>query len=225
MEDHQVIHYLANRLRPFGIRPHCAQPMQIEWIDGVGFLDGKRLGAVLRFYQAEWLTDLPRSAGWRYYFRGARTPILNPGRAILSESKRFPLVWSDLSSTRLATWRRLLPACADPRHVPWRQDDGWLLKTALCNTGDTVSVRSMMTLAKWAKVERSVRWLPEGWVAQRRFEPLPIATPLGNVYPCIGVYTVDGRACGAYARLSRTPVVDYRAVDVALLIEGGEPCR
>jgi glutathionylspermidine synthase len=221
MEDFQVVHYLASRLRQMGIRAHCSQPRQIEWMDGAAFLGGNRLGAVLRFYQAEWLTNLPRSTRWWNYFRATRTPVYNPGTCVLIESKRFPLVWDDLSSTQLTTWRRLLPACADPREVPWRTDDSWLLKTAFCNTGDTVSARSLMTPARWANVARSARWFPGQWIAQMRFEPLPLATPLGDVFPCIGVYTIDGRACGAYARISHGPIVDYAAIDVALLIEEG----
>jgi glutathionylspermidine synthase len=219
IEDHEVISYLAKRLVQMGVQAHCSQPNQIQWIDGVAFLGGRRLGAVVRFYQSEWLANLPRSTQWWNYFRGSRTPILNPGTCVSVESKRFPLVWDDLSSTGLATWRQLLPACADPREVPWRNDDTWLLKTSLCNTGDTVSVRSLMTPARWANVERSARWFPGEWIAQRRFEPLPLATPLGEAYPCIGVYTIDGRVCGAYTRLSYRPIVDYAAVDVALLIE------
>jgi hypothetical protein len=39
------------------------------------------------------------------------------------------------------------------------------------------------------------------------------------MYPCIGVYTIGGRACGIYGRLSRNPVVTYTAADVAVLIE------
>jgi glutathionylspermidine synthase len=119
----------------------------------------------------------------------------------------------------LSTWRQLLPASADPRHVAWHADDSWLLKTALCNTGDTVSVRALMTAANWGKAARSARFFPNSWVAQRRFEAIPLETPLGPLYPCIGVYTVDGRACGVYARFSRGPVVDYAAIDVPLLIE------
>src|SRR5438552_3857894 len=57
------------------------------------------------------------------------------------------------------------------------------------------------------------------WVAQRRFDTLPVETSMGAMYPCVGVYTLNGRACGAYARLARTEVVDFSAVDVALLVE------
>src|SRR6185369_11870004 len=202
MEDHQVIRYLAKRLQQLGVVTHCLQPAQIDWSSGVAFFQRKELGALVRFYQAEWLTKLPRAARWRHYFRGARTPIFNPGSCITIESKRFPLTWDALSSTRLPTWRRLLPRSADPREVGWEADDAWLLKTALCNTGDTVSARALMKPALWAKAARSARWFPGDWIAQQRFEPVPLATPLGAVFPCIGVYTVAGRACGAYARLS-----------------------
>ena len=39
---------------------------------------------------------------------------------------------------------------------------------------------------------------------------------------CVGIYTVNGRAAGAYARLSEKPVIDFAAVDVALLLEDNE---
>jgi len=82
-----------------------------------------------------------------------------------------------------------------------------------------VSIKGLMTNGAWANVARSARWFPRRWVAQRRFEAIALDTPLGAVYPCIGVYTVAGRACGAYARVSYGPVVDYAAIDIALLIE------
>jgi len=38
----------------------------------------------------------------------------------------------------------------------------------------------------------------------------------------VGVYTVNGEAAGAYARLSEKPVIDYAAVDIPLLIDQNE---
>jgi hypothetical protein len=55
-------------------------------------LNSARLGAVLRFYQAEWLSKLPRSLRWRNYVRGARTPVLNPGTC----EQALPLSLEDL---------------------------------------------------------------------------------------------------------------------------------
>jgi hypothetical protein len=89
----------------------------------------------------------------------------------------------------------------------------------MCNTGDDVVLRPASDVRRWKKIAREVRWFPGRWMAQRRFDTKPIATPMGRMFPCVGVYTIDGRACGAYGRLSRTPLIDYSAVDVPLLIE------
>ncbi len=63
-------------------------------------------------------------------------------------------------------------------------------------------------------------WLrPHRWVAQRCFQPVALETPTGPMYPCIGVYTVNGKAAGVYARVAPRPVIDFVAIDVALLVE------
>jgi hypothetical protein len=177
----------------------------------------------VRFYQGEWLARLPRRTGWERLFRGGWTPVVNPGSAVVVESKRFPLVW-DALRTRLPTWRMLLPETRDPRDAPWRADDddggggGWLLKSAFCNTGDQVCAPGWVDVRHWRSAAREARWFPWNWAAQRRFDAVPLETPDGPMFPCLGVYTVNGRAAGIYGRLSRGPVVDYAAVDVAVLL-------
>ena len=222
MEDHQVISFLAARLRGRGCAAHLAKPEQIRWHNGQAHLDAAwhrgPLQAIVRFYQAEWLARLPREAEWRYLFRGGKTPVANPALAVISESKRFPLVWDSIS-TGLPTWRALLPESHDPRDVAWSRDDGWLVKSAMCNTGDTVGIRSLMSPNQWRQTRLSVWLSPAKWVAQRRFDSVPVSTPVGPRHVCAGVYTVNGRAVGAYARLSEKPLIDFAAVDVALLIE------
>src|SRR5579872_5510173 len=97
MEDHQVIAFLAARLRERGCRPHLAKPEQICWRDGIAHLDTAwhrgRLDVIVRFYQAEWFSRLPEESGWSFFFRGGRTRVANPMLSVISESKRFPLVW------------------------------------------------------------------------------------------------------------------------------------
>jgi glutathionylspermidine synthase len=222
MEDQQIIAYMSRLLRTRGCATRLAHPAQIIWRNGKAAIASgnayQPLAAMVRFFQAEWLTSLPSHSDWRNFFRGGQTPVANPGIAVITESKRFPLTWPHLKSP-MATWRSLLPDTRAPRDAPWRSDDGWLLKTALCNTGDTVSIRSRMSSAQWRRVEWDVFFRRNSWVAQRRFNTLPIETPMDSMYPCIGVYTLNGRACGAYARLARTEVVDFSAMDVALLVE------
>jgi glutathionylspermidine synthase len=198
------------------------KPDQIVWRDGLAHLNSKwyrgPLDLIVRFYQAEWLSRLPEKSCWKNLFRGAKTHVANPGFAVISESKRFPLVWERLS-TQLPTWRLLLPETRDPREAPWSKDESWLLKAALCNTGDTVSIRELLSVQDWRRAKLAVRFFPDHWVAQRRFESVPISTPLGPRHTCVGVYTVNGRTAGAYARLSEKPVIDFAATDVALLLE------
>lgn len=224
VEDQQVAVYLARCLAARGVRAALAAPEQLLWKDRRAFLRWSGGGSLLplagivRFYQAEWLPARSRGDGWIHLLAGGRTPVTNPAAAIFSESKRLPLAWNALGID-LSAWRRLLPPSYDPRQVPWRNDDGWVLKSAFCNTGDAVAIRSLMSTREWAKVCWYVRLRPGRWIAQRRFQTLPLDTPMGKVYPCIGVFTVNGRASGAYVRLSSGPIVDFRAVDVAMLIE------
>ncbi|MFO0591395.1 MAG: glutathionylspermidine synthase family protein [Polyangiaceae bacterium] len=225
MEDHQVIAHLALRLRRLGIDAHPCSLHQIRYSDGSAALDAGAfsgpVSVVVRFYQAEWLAELPARAGWTPMFAGGRTPVVNPAVAALSESKRLPLVWDALRAPS-STWRRLLPESRDPRDAPWREGDDWALKLAYCNTGDSVAVRPAMKKAAWSRAAWRARLWPGRWVAQRRFRPVPVESPRGVVYPCIGVYTVNGRAAGIYGRLSRGLVISGAAMDAAVLVtEGG----
>jgi len=225
MEDHQVVSFLASRLRKRGCQTYLAKPEQILWRDSVAWLRSSwykgPLDAIVKFYQAEWLSRLPKETAWQYFFRGGRTPVANPALAVITESKRFPLVWDELN-TPLPTWRMLLPETRAARATAWANDEQWLVKTAMCNTGDTVSIRELMTPAQWFQTRFNVMMSPGKWIAQKRFESMPVSTPVGLRHVCIGVYTVNGQAAGAYARLAEKPLIDFAAVDVALLIEEDE---
>ena len=149
MEDHQIVAYLANHLRSRGCETHLATPAQLSWKENEAHLDTSwhhgKLDAVVRFFQSEWLPHLPRHCDWQQFFRGGRTPIGNPGSAVIAESKRLPLLWDKLE-TQLPTWRALLPETCDPRDCAWRNDSSWLLKATMSNTGDEVLVGNLQRL-------------------------------------------------------------------------------
>ena len=222
LEDHQVVAFLANQLTKRGCQTYLVKPEQIQWRDGRAFLDAcwhhSPVDTIVRFYQAEWLSKLPAETGWRHFFRGGKTPVANPPLAVISESKRFPLTWKHLNSA-LPAWKRLLPETRDPREMFWLDDRTWLLKTAMCNTGDTVSIRQLMPPGRWWRTKWQSRFSPGNWIAQRRFESIPLDTPEGPRHVCLGIYTINGRAAGAYTRLAEKPVIDFAAVDAALLLE------
>ena len=145
------------------------------------------------------------------------TPISNPAVALLSQSKRLPLVWDKLK-TPLRAWRRLLPECAEPRTVPWETDKTWIVKPALGRVGNGIGMRECITAKDWNEIRKQATTRPGQWVAQKRFQTLPLPSPSGDVHPCLGVYTIDGKVAGAYGRLAARPLIDHQAQDVAILI-------
>ncbi|MCI0684269.1 MAG: glutathionylspermidine synthase family protein [Gemmataceae bacterium] len=221
-DDHQMMAYLARRLDVAGIHAHLVSPAHVRWRSGHAYLatDWSRepMAGLVRFFPAEWLPNLPAACGWTGFFHGSQTPISNPATAVLTQSKRFPLVW-DMLGTSLPMWQALLPETCDPRHCAWRSEE-WLVKPALGRVGDGVGFRDTMTVREWERIARDVERHPRCWVAQRRFEATPFTTPCGPCYPCIGVYTVDTRVVGAYGRMARRPLVDWRAQDIAVLVAG-----
>jgi hypothetical protein len=220
-EDLQVTAYLAGRLRQLGARPFLIQPDQIRWDRGqaraVGPWSGEPIDGIFRFCQGELASRGRRPDGWESYFIGGRTPVCNPGSALLVESKRFALAWPRLT-TKLPTWRSLLPEIVDPRAIRGRERDGWVLKEAFCNTGDSVAWPGSAGGSRWEKALWRARLAPSRWVAQRRFEAIPLETPIGSMYPCLGVYTINGLASGIYGRLAHGPIIDHRAIEAAVLI-------
>jgi hypothetical protein len=92
------------------------------------------------------------------------------------------------------------------------------LKPSLGRVGDGIGMHGLTEAAAWRQIRRSVWLFPGYWAAQRRFEAVPLRTPDGDRYPCIGVYVIDGHAAGMYGRLARQPLVDAWAQDVAVLV-------
>lgn len=225
-DDAQVMRYLARCLEERGACPLLASPAHLRWRDGFAstetLWDRGPLDALVRFFPAEWLTDLPARCGWTLWFAGAATPLSNPATAILTQTKRFPLVW-DALATSLPTWRRLLPETRDPREVLTAHGDQWVLKPALGRIGEDIAMPSVTPPDEWRRIARAARRHPDSWVAQRRFESVPLETPAGPLFPCIGVYTVDGQAVGAYGRVARRPLIDWSAQDAAVFVIAQPP--
>ena len=185
-----------------------------------GMAGGELVAGVARstrpLLPAEWMPALPSHTGWAHWFRGSRTPLSNPATAILTQHKRFPLVWDHLR-TPLPTWRALLPETRSPRAVRWSGSDEWVLKPGSGRAGDGIGVVGLTAPREMSRIARQARWWPRGFVAQRRFEVVPVAVGGESVFPCLGVCTLDGRVIGAYGRVASHPLIDANAADAAVL--------
>ena len=155
--------------------------------------------------------------GWPNLFTASRTMVTNAGYSVLAESKRLPLLWDKLS-TSVRTLRNTFPECRDPRHVGSHEEE-WVFKPAYSNTGDWVTEPSLLDQKSWRVIRANIMRQAKSWVAQRLFSTKAIlanSTPLNY---CIGIYTVNGKAEGAYVRVSHRPIIDYRERETPLLIE------
>lgn len=219
-DDQQMMAYLAQRLKAAGAHVHLASPAHIRWCGGHAYLEAAwwqgPLDLIVRFFPAEWLHMLPAETGWPHFFAGSQTPLANPPTAILTQTKRWPLVWDQLR-TPLPTWRALLPETRHPGDVSWRRGREWVVKPALGRVGEGVGVEEALEPKEWRRIRRGATFWPSQWIAQRRFRTLPFDSTSGAQFPCLGVYTVDDRVVGAYGRLAPRPLIDSRATDAAVL--------
>ncbi len=208
VDDRQIMLYLAERFAAAGLAPVLFDPTQLGC---AGPFD-----LILRFFPAEWLPRLPWRTRWQRLIDGPML-VCNPVTAVLSQSKRFPLVWDRLT-VPLPTWRALLPETRRPQHVPRGEEHRWVFKPALGHEGHHVGVHGVTAAAEWRSIRRRSWWNPRGWAAQRRFTPAALPTPDGPLYPCLGVYVVDGRAAGAFGRVSSRRLTDERSREIIVLI-------
>lgn len=220
-EDQQVVAHLAALLHRRGIQPLICTPPQIAWKQGrAAVIDGARLrpvDAVFRFYQAEWTARMPE-LNWMPFFRGGLTPVCNPGTALFGESKRAPVLWSELQ-TRLPTWRALLPETRTPWLFSPEPKSEWVLKGTYSNTGDVILGRSWTRRRDWYWSWTDAALRPTRWAIQRSFASSPFTTPLGPMHVCLGVYVINGYASGIYGRISPKPRIDFQAIDTAILVD------
>jgi glutathionylspermidine synthase len=221
-DDRQVMQFLGKRMIEHGLRTILSSPGHIRWDEDKASISSSfaesRLDAIVRFFPAEWLPTLRTKSQWTPFFAGSRTPVSNPGSAVLVQSKRLPLVWDSLS-TELRTWRALLPETVCPSIVLKDLRD-WVVKPALGRVGEDIAISGVTSERKMQLIHKAAQRRPSQWVAQRRFAVVPLSGSRGSHYPSIGVFTVDGTVAGAYARIGRKPLIDDEAQDIAVLIVG-----
>jgi glutathionylspermidine synthase len=221
-EDRQIMLYLARRLQKRTIATCLFNPSQLRWSNGQAEVACEQyegpLSLVFRFLPAEWLLQFSKQTGWTHFLCGGRTAACNPAYTVLTQSKRFPLVWDQLVMP-LPTWRSLLPETRSPHDVQGDVDGEWVLKPALGYEGRDVGLSDVTEDTDWERIQNEARKNPAVWVAQRRFQCLPLETPEGPMYPCVGIYVIEGRAAGAFGRMGLRPLIDDRSREIAVLMK------
>ena len=218
-DDQQVMRFLCDHFSDRGFDAQLTAPDHLHWSGkkAVSILEGweGELDGIVRFFPLEWLTNLPRRFDWSGYY-DTQTVSCNHPVAIYAQSKRLPLVWDELG-VDIPAWKKLLPETRDPRSKHLTPD--FIFKPALGRVGEGISIKEAISPKEFAAINKAARRSPLDWLAQRRFESVPLIAEDGTAYHlCIGVFTVDGKAAGFYGRISPYPRIDANAKDIPLLV-------
>ena len=113
------------------------------------------------------------------------------------------------------------PSCSrDLRNKVLRS---WGLKVLNLQGLATSRPHGLTTMKQWKDIRRALEKYPQHWIAQRYFQQVPLESAGERLYPCLGIYTIDGKVAGIYGRLSTNGLVDFRARDIAVLVDGPQP--
>lgn len=218
-DDRQVMEYLGRRLQRSGMQSVALSPTHLKWESGSARTTRPFASVapalLVRFFPAEWLPNLRRGL-WEPWFCGGTTPMSNPAIAILIQTKCYPLVWNELE-TPLPTWRLLLPETRSPRDVSTSSTE-WVFKPVFGRVGEDIAIAGVTEARAYKEIVKDVSRHSHHWIAQRRFDAVPLETANGVRYACLGIFTLDCHVVGAYGRIAAKPLIDHDAQDIAVLI-------
>jgi len=219
-DDRQVMQFLSDRFVENGMNTVFAAPDHIKWADKKAFsiVEGNEceIDGIIRFFPLDWLVSLPRTAKWQGYY-DCETVSCNHPVAILTQSKRLPLIWDKLG-VKIPVWKELLPETKSPKDINPQNTD-WIYKPALGRVGEGISIKDAISKKELSEIEKSARRDSKNWVSQQMFESVPVKSVNGeNYHLCLGVFTIDGKFAGIYGRISLYPRIDSNAEDISVLV-------
>lgn len=221
-DDRQVMQYMGDRLKKEGYKIIYGAADHINFKEKQAYciLDNnqEKIDLIFRFTPLEWLIQMkPRR--WDGYFN-CTTMSCNHPIAIYTQSKRFPFVWDEIEKANISmeTWRELLPETVVVNDLGQRQ--GFIYKPVYGRVGEKISIKEACKGDEYKKIIKDVKKHPKQYLAQKRFESLPLKGEDGKEYHvCLGSYIIEGEHAGFYARISEYPRIDSYAADIPVLIE------
>jgi len=205
VEDYQIMHFMGDLMEQRGYNSMYIDPSHLTWEDNRA-LD---VGAIMRYFPVEWL-EFKKGVDWGS-FVNTKTPSCNHPIALLTQSKRLPVVWDELN-IEIPTWKQLLPKTICTTDLT--NANGWILKPAFGRVGEGINIPGTVSDAENKDIKRAARAHPTQWVAQQMFESVPI----DGLHLNLGVFVVDGQFAGLYGRVSNLPRIDSEASEVPVLI-------
>jgi len=206
VEDYQILHFIGDLLEQRGYHSLYIDPSHLKWEND----NALNADAIMRYFPVEWL-EFKKGVDWRSFIN-TKTLSCNHPIALLTQSKRLPLVWDELDFD-IPFWKQLLPETVCVTALT--EEDGWILKPAFGRVGEGINIPGTISDAENQDIKMTAREYPTQWVAQRMFESLPV----DGLHLSLGVFVVDGQFAGLYGRTSRLPKIDTDASEVPVLVK------
>ena len=205
VDDYQILRFLGDFLEYEGFKSIYSAPGGIKWANS----KAANADAIIRCFPVDYL-EYEKGADWRS-FLNCTIPSCNHPTALLTQSKRLPLVWDKLD-VDIATWRSLLPETVSAKHAA--RSSEFILKPAFGRTGIGINIPGTVSPAENKAITLAAKRAPNQWVAQRMFKSIPI----NGLHLCIGAFVIDGKFAGFYGRASRHPKIDSDSSDIPVLV-------
>ncbi len=223
-DDRQVMQYLSDTLENMKYNCLCIAQDHIEFKNkkAVCILNNYNINIdfIFRFTPIEWLINI-KPKTWRGYFNTI-TPSCNHPIALFAQTKRFPLIFSELekNNINLSTWKKLLPKTIEVKKL--YNNNNFIYKPVFGRVGEKISIKEACDKDEYKKILKDVKLHPKKYIAQEKFISKVLKTEDNKYYHlCLGSYTINTKHAGFYARISPKPRIDSEAEDIPVIIERG----
>lgn len=219
-EDLEQCQYLRREWGRVGIRAILCNPENLVWNGRDLRAFGEKIDLVYRFFPAEWMKEVGNFKALLCAARSGGLAMINGFTALIAQSKKTMALWHERPDLFDASERELILG-----HVPrtetfraadldrYRRDRARLvIKRQFGRIGEEVLMGSHCTDEEWSDWLEWPAGEPGQWIAQERFENLPIDVDGETIYGCFGPYVVNGKFAGLYNRFARDGFIAYNAL-------------
>lgn len=219
-DDRQVMQFMGDYFVKKGYEALYLAPDHVRFKEKRAFSilekEPKEIQGIIRFFPLEWLPELPFSSKWQGYY-DTLTPSCNHPAAMLTQSKRLPLIWDKLE-TGHTMWKRLLPETKAVTNLAYG-DPEYIYKPVFGRVGDGITIKEAMPEKEFQGIKKEAAKRRKEWIVQRRFRSIPVTAEDGSSFHlCIGAFVVDGAFAGFYGRISPYARIDEKAKDIPILV-------
>jgi len=219
-DDRQVMQFMGDYFVKRGYEALYLAPDHVRFKEKKAFSilekEPKAVQGIIRFFPLEWLPELPFSSRWRDYY-DTLTPSCNHPAAMLTQSKRLPLIWDRLEAGH-DLWKRLLPETKAVTGLDYN-DPEYIYKPVFGRVGGGITIKEAISEKEFRAIKKEAAKRPKEWIVQKRFQSMPVTAGDGaSFHLCIGAFVVNGEFAGFYGRISPYARIDEKAKDIPILV-------